>query len=41
MVNAVEGGCLDGGVVYHILEDDFVARLQGIVETPVAHEVTT
>ena len=39
MMDAVEGGGLDGGVVNHVLEDDFVANGEGLGELPIAHEV--
>ena len=39
MVDAIEGGGLDGGVVNHVLEDDFIADLKGTGKAPGAHEV--
>ena len=39
VVDTVEHGGLDGGVVYHVLEEDIFAHLQGVVEGPCAHEV--
>ena len=39
MRDAVEGICLDRGVVNHILENHFLAYLQLMVELPKAHEV--
>ena len=41
MMNAVESGGLDGGVVDHILEDDFISDGKRMGERPCAHEVTT
>jgi len=40
MMNAVEGGGLDRGVVYHILEDNLVADGEGTGKEPGAHEIT-
>ena len=39
MRDTVEHIGLDGGVMDHVLEDDFVAHLQLAGETPVTHEV--
>ena len=39
VVNAVEHGCFDRGVVYHVLEYHLVAGLQRAVKMPLAHEV--
>ena len=37
--DAVEHGGLDGRVVYHVLEDDFLPYTQGLWELPTAHVV--
>jgi hypothetical protein len=34
MVYAIEHASLDGGIVYHILENDLLAYLQGMIEAP-------
>ena len=39
VVNAVESGRLDGRVVYHVLEDDLIADLQGCLKRPRTHEI--
>ena len=41
VAQAVEGVGLDGGVVYHVLEDHFVAHTERTREAPVAHPVAT
>ena len=41
MGDAIEGVGLHGGIVDHILEDHLLAYCQLMIETPVAHEIST